>query len=104
MFNDSSLHLVSSSPFTSSALADCLRVINTNDSILLIQNGVWAVNGDQTWQRQLHALCERHQVYVLAEDAALRGIHVLPPFQLIDYETMVSIACENARSVSWFGP
>lgn len=104
MQNVSSLHLVSSSPFTSSALADCLRVITADDSILLIENGVWAINGDQTWQRQLHALCERHRVYVLAEDAALRGIHVLPPFHLIDYETMVAIACEHARSVSWFGP
>lgn len=102
MQNISSLHLVSSSPFTSSALGDCLRVLTAEDSVLLIEDGVWAINGEQSWQRQLHALCEHHAIYVLAEDAALRGIHVLPPFKIIDYETMVAIACEHARSVSWF--
>jgi tRNA 2-thiouridine synthesizing protein B len=102
MPNESSLHLVSSSPFTGSALADCLRVITAADSVLLIENGVWAIHGEQSWQRQLQGLSERHAIYVLAEDAALRGIHVLPPFQLIDYETMVALACEHARSVSWF--
>lgn len=98
---NTTLHLVSSSPFMTSALNDCLRVICPNDSLILIENGVWAVNGDQNWQRQLKTLCEHHFVHVLAEDAALRGIHVLPPFSLIDYETMVSIACEHHRSMSW---
>lgn len=96
------LHIVSASPFITSALADCLRVLQGKDSLLLIENGVWAINGEQNWQRQLQALSDHHRIYVLAEDAALRGIHVLPPFALIDYESMVSIACEHARSVSWF--
>ncbi len=102
MENTSSLHFVSTSPFTSSALADCLRVVNDNDCVILIENGVWAINGDQTWQRQLLTLCDHHHVYVLAEDAALRGIHVLPPFELIDYERMVAVTCEHTRSISWF--
>ena len=99
---NASLHIVSASPFANSALGDCLRLLQGNDSVLLIENGVWAINGVHTWQRQLEGLCTQHRVYALAEDAALRGIHVLPPFELIDYERMVGIACEHARSISWF--
>jgi len=96
------LHIVSASPFSTAALSDCLRVLQDDDSILLIENGVWAINGNHMWQRQLEALCEHHAIYALAEDAALRGIHVLPPFELIDYERMVAITCEHVRSISWF--
>lgn len=102
MENTASLHIVSTSPFVTSALGDCLRVLQGGDCIILIENAVWAVNGDQAWQRQLRALSDHHSVYLLAEDAALRGIHVLPPFSLIDYENMVAIACEHTRSLSWF--
>lgn len=102
MENTATLHIVSASPFATAALADCLRVLQDDDSVLLIENGVWAINGGHTWQRQLEVLCEHHHVYALAEDSALRGIHVLPPFELIDYERMVAITCEHARSISWF--
>lgn len=101
METNNTLHLVSSSPFMTSALNDCLRLICPHDSLLLIENGVWAVNGEQAWQARLRELSDRHKVYVLAEDAALRGIHVLPPFSLIDYETMVAIVCEHHKSISW---
>lgn len=100
--NSATLHLVSTSPFVTTALADSLRVMQGNDSLLLIENAVWAVNGEQTWQRQLLLASHQHQIYVLAEDAALRGIHVLPPFALIDYESMVRLTCEHARTASWF--
>ncbi|CBL45166.1 Uncharacterized conserved protein involved in oxidation of intracellular sulfur [gamma proteobacterium HdN1] len=100
--NNSTLHLVSASPFESPALADCLRVLQGKDSLLLIQNGVWAAHREQSWRAQLQFSSEHHRIYVLAEDAALRGIHVLPPFELVDYEGMVALACEHARSASWY--
>ena len=96
------LHLVSRSPFADQTLTQCLQVLKPQDSIVLLEDATWALKANQPWRQRLSQLSETHAIYVLAEDAALRGIAIDPPFLSVDYEKLVTLSCEHQHSMSWF--
>jgi tRNA 2-thiouridine synthesizing protein B len=96
------LHIVSRSPWSASAFAQCLRVLRPGDALLLTGDGVNAALAGTEPLRALQKLASV-PVHVLAEDCALRGLHALPDgVQGIDYTQFVALACTHERCMSWF--
>ncbi|QKX18378.1 sulfurtransferase complex subunit TusB [Microbulbifer sp. YPW1] len=90
------LHIVSQSPFSGSALNDCLAAFTDGDALLLIEDAVYAANGPTLTQ------LKGKSVYCLQPDAVARGIPVDPAIEAIDETRWVSLCTEHNPIVSWF--
>lgn len=88
------LHTVSKSPFHSDAFASCLRNAADADHILLIEDGVYALLGEQPERR----------LFTLADDVAARGLSdsVSPQVTPVDYDGFVRLAAEASGTQSWY--
>jgi tRNA 2-thiouridine synthesizing protein B len=84
-------------------LHNCLRMLSSGDSLLLIEDGVYLAT-------QLHAdmplralLPAGVTLYALAPDLVARGISVkIPPdFSHIDYAEFVQLCLAHPRVVNW---
>ena len=93
------LHLIKHSPFNSLTLEQCLSYLNTGDGILLLENGVYALN----WQvERLKTLSDSHALYVLESDAITRGFETIPThFIKKDYPGFVDLTLRFQSSISW---
>lgn len=96
------LHIVNRSPFAHSALADCLRVCDAEAGILLIEDGVYAAVADGEWLARIRA--KTPHIYVLAPDAAARGIEtrLAPAATQVDYAGFVALCCDYPGTHSWY--
>ncbi len=94
------LHTVNQSPFDKQALTDCLNRCGKNDSILLIENGVYAALEDG----QFFSNAVVHKIYALEEDVTARGLStkILPQVELIDYAQFVELCTKHSLIQSWF--
>lgn len=94
------LHVVSKSPFSSSALRDCLQCFSEGDVLLLIEDGVYALRHDA-----LQAL-QNSAIYCLEADAAARGQQeltaIISGVKMIDDSGWVNLCTEHNPIVSWF--
>ncbi|WP_295798262.1 sulfurtransferase complex subunit TusB [uncultured Microbulbifer sp.] len=92
------LHIVSKSPYSSSALADCLRTCGNGDAIVLIEDGVYAA---QTGSEKLQDFAGK-AVFCLRADAEARGVAVTATVDEIDEARWVALCTEYRPIVSWF--
>ena len=96
------LHIINKSPFSHSALSDCLRVCTAEAAILLIEDGVYAALRDGEWAKQL--MLAGAAVFVLAPDITARGLdqRIENHFARIDYAGFVELCCSNNPTQSWY--
>ncbi|WHI46755.1 sulfurtransferase complex subunit TusB [Microbulbifer sp. JMSA004] len=94
------LHIVSKSPFTSSALRECLDAFAQDDALLLIEDGTLAL------RHEALETVPNGQVYCLEADAAARGQQQLAAtmdkVEIIDDARWVQLCTEHHPIVSWF--
>lgn len=88
------LHLVASSPFQTSALEDCLEIIQVSDTLVLIGDGVYGVVSPLLSSIPF-------TVYYMAEDALQRGITAGSCCQAANYAQLVDLAAEHPTSHTW---
>lgn len=84
-------------------LYEQLGFASPGDSILLIQNGVLALQSKITLASFV-AKCTAMQIklFALKNDCTLRGIHnQYASIALIDYSGFVSLICEHDKQVAW---
>ena len=92
------LHKISTSPYTNSALSQCLKRITPEDGLLLIQDGVYAIKH----QDSLAKLEELSNLYLLSDDLKARAISVEnPKFNQISYEQFVDLSLQYTKVLSW---
>jgi sulfur relay protein TusB/DsrH len=91
------LHIVSQSPFHNCALDSCLAVAAPADVILLINDGVYAL---QKPTNCLNERIEKNLIFALADDLLARGIS--RPELAIDYNTFVALSCKHNPIHSWY--
>ncbi|SDK15065.1 sulfurtransferase complex subunit TusB [Microbulbifer yueqingensis] len=91
-----SLHIVSKSPFSSTALADCLAAFSEGDALLLIEDGVYALSGRMSESPAVRP------VYCLESDARARGLEIPGAVEAIDDARWVALCTEHNPIVSWF--
>ena len=89
------LFIINKSPFASRALDSCLQVADKGDTILFIEDGVFA--GRLT---NLEKVKEKGIVlYALKADVEARGISSSLP--VVDYDGLVNLV-EKDNTVNWF--
>lgn len=93
----STLHLLSHSPFDDHRLSSCLRLLGTDDALMLTGDAVYALLPDSTWATQLQGL----QVFALSEDLAARGIQPTPQAKPLDYPGFVQCCLDFDKVNSW---
>ncbi|MFJ7284682.1 sulfurtransferase complex subunit TusB [Pseudomonas sp. NPDC099000] len=95
----STLHVLSHSPFGDDRLTSCLRVIGTNDALLLTGDAVYAL---QPGTAPFNALNARPlKLFVLAEDAQARALAIPDAAKAIDYPAFVELSIHYDKVNSW---
>jgi tRNA 2-thiouridine synthesizing protein B len=98
------LHIVNKSPFDRNSLDTCLRMARPSSAILLIEDGVYAVQGNSAAATKLKQAMENHPVYALQPDIQARGVseeNMLDGITLVDYDGFVELATEYDKLQSW---
>lgn len=98
------LHLITRSPFGSSALEDCLRSAGAADGILLMHDAVLAAPISVALPQHLAARFATRRLFALGPDLAARGYagtRLRPGIGLIDDAAFVKLACEHGASLTW---
>lgn len=75
----------------------CLRAISSGDSVLLIEDGVYALMSPD---QKLGILPDNCAVYVLGADAKARGLPVSE--EAIDYDRFVALCVEHDQVLCWY--
>jgi|TARA_B100000315_G_C14584077_1_gene592000 tRNA 2-thiouridine synthesizing protein B len=98
------LHTVNKSPFAQATLRSCLRVVSTEDSILLIEDGVYAALDDASCSELIQQLLPQVAVYALLPDLRARGIEdrIISGIQAIDYHGFVTLTEDHPLVQCWF--
>ena len=93
------LHVISASPYKEQQLTQCLQRISVKDAVILIQDGVYALN--ETFIDQ-HLLPLAGRLYALHEDIIARGLPIDPqPAQSISYDEFVELTLRYDNVLSW---
>ncbi|QFT54668.1 sulfurtransferase complex subunit TusB [Microbulbifer sp. THAF38] len=93
------LHVVSKSPFSCQALHDCLQSLAEGDALLLIEDGVYAL------QHQALQSLHKTKIYCLSADSQARGLQTSSAsdsVEMIDDTRWVQLCTEHNPIVSWF--
>lgn len=96
------LHTVNKSPFSSPALTDCLSFCTSGNSIVLIEDGVYAAVRDTEAATAL--LDSKLRVYAMNIDVEARGLQEKTPkhIELIDDLKLVELCCQHRSVQSWY--
>ena len=94
------LHLVNKSPYDACNLDTASSIMKSDDSLLLIEDGVYGAvkNGKAA------SLLGGHKISVLGPDLAARGISedkLIDGVEIIDYAGFVDLVEANDKVQSW---
>ncbi|MDT3315103.1 sulfurtransferase complex subunit TusB [Pseudomonas sp. rhizo66] len=95
----STLHVLSHSPFGDDRLTSCLRLIGSNDALLLCGDAVYALQPGTVPFTTLQS--RQIKLWVLAEDAQARAIEVPDWAETIDYPAFVELSIHHEKVNSW---
>ena len=98
------LHLINKSPTERNSLDSCLRLAQPGNSILLIEDGVYAALAKAAHAEKISGRLNEFSFYVLGPDVAARGLNDVPLIEgitVVDYEGFVDLVTENDVSQSW---
>ncbi len=89
------LHILSQSPQQSNCFERCLSSIKENDTLLLIENAVYAA----TKIKQTKGF----EIYTIEEDVKIRGLQnkIHPTIKLISYAQFVELSIQHPLSIHW---
>ena len=99
------LHIVNKSPFSSDALASCLRLVKRDCGILLIEDGVYASHAPHPSLEALQRAMADIAVYALSPDRLARGLTddtLIDGIVQVDYPGFVTLVEEYDRTMSWY--
>ena len=98
------LHTVNKSPFLHDTLRSCLRVVSDKDSVLLIEDGVYAALDHTDVSDLLSKALQTVAIYSLLPDLKARGIEerIIAGIQPIDYHGFVSLTEKHSVVQTWF--
>jgi len=96
----SMLHLVNKSPYERNSLDTCVGYVKEGDTLLLIEDGVYAAMSGGKASAKLSGL----DVAVLGPDLAARGIseeRLIDGVAVVDYAGFVDLAAAKDKVQSW---
>lgn len=98
------LHILRHSPTGNASLATCMRVLASGQSVLLIEDAVYALLPGSAALNSLSLLPGEIRLYVLQADLLARGLALddLPPrVKPVGYECMVELSAQSGKVISW---
>lgn len=98
------LHIVNKSPYDRNSLDTCLRLARPDAAILLIEDGVYAVQKNAAASEQVQQALGQHQIYALQPDIQARGLNpdnMIDGISLVDYDGFVKLTTEHDKLQSW---
>jgi len=95
------LHVISSSPFSDNRLSSCLRLLGHGDGLLLCGDGTYAAQPGTSHAEALRALGGGIALFALDEDLEARGLPSADWLQQIDYPGFVALAVRFDKVNSW---
>ncbi|WP_022962648.1 sulfurtransferase complex subunit TusB [Halopseudomonas pelagia] len=98
------LHILRHPPQTDHRFATCLRVLASQQGLLLIEEAIYALLPNSPSVGRLGLLPASVQLYVLESDMLARGLALddLPArVKVVDYNGMVRLCSEYPKVVSW---
>ncbi len=98
------LHTVNKSPFERNSFETCLKFASPGSSLLLIEDGVYAVLKGTSAEAQVREALGSLNVYVLGPDLKARGFaegRVIEGVKVVDYAGFVDLAAENDKVQAW---
>lgn len=98
------LHIVNKSPSERNALDSCLRLAKKGSTVLLIEDGVYAVTKGSVAESKLKAAMTNDiHVYALWPDLEARGMQdtVIDGVKQVDYASFVDLVAANKNVQSW---
>ncbi|MBU0809330.1 MAG: sulfurtransferase complex subunit TusB [Gammaproteobacteria bacterium] len=95
------LHVLSHSPFTDYRLSSCLRILGSQDALLLCGDAVYALQAGSAQRQTLERLPEAIALYALDEDVHARGLAHPARLTLIDYPAFVALSCQYDKVNTW---
>ena len=98
------LHIVNKSPSERNTVDGCLRMAKKGSTILLIEDGVYAVTKGSIVESKIReAMAKDIHVYALWPDLEARGMQdtVIDGIKQVDYAGFVDLVAENKNVQSW---
>ena len=95
------LHILNAAP-GSQAVNNCLHQLSEGEPVVLIGDATYAAIAECETQQTLHAAGA--QLYVLRDDAQLRGVldNLQPNIVIIELAQLVTLTEESPTQFSWF--
>ncbi len=101
----STLHIINKSSFTHNTLRSCIAVCSDQDSLLLIEDGVFGALQGAPDAKALQSLIDRNIiVYALSADVSARALtqKIESKIRLITYEEFVQLTIDHNCTQSWY--
>ena len=98
------LHIVNKSPYERNSFDTCLRLAKADSAILLIEDGIYAVQKNSATSSKMEQALGNHPVYALQPDLQARGVNpdnMIEGISLVDYDGFVKLTTEYDRLQSW---
>ena len=96
------LHTINKSPFSHQILNTCLRFAQSQEPILLYEDGVYAAMAGTELESFISEVINKHPVYALQADLKARGItNLISGIRTIDYTGFVELV-EKHKVNGWF--
>ncbi|PYB76244.1 sulfurtransferase complex subunit TusB [Pseudomonas sp. LB-090624] len=94
------LHVLAHSPFGDERLASCLRLLGTDDALMLCGDAVYALRSGSEPHRQLHDAGLAQRLFALDEDLQARAIGN-DLAKAVDYAGFVELSLQYDKVNSW---
>jgi len=98
------LHILRHSPHSESRFTSCLRAVNANQSLLLIEDAVYGLLPGTSTRNALEYLPASVNLYAMEADLQARGLaldDLSSRIRAVNYAMMVELCAEHAKVVSW---
>lgn len=95
------LHVLSHSPFTDNRLSSCLRLLGSQDGLLLCGDAVYALQAGSAQRQALELMPDAIALYALAEDVQARALERPARLSLVDYPGFVALSCQYDKVNTW---
>ena len=97
------LHIVNKSPMERNALDSAIHMANPGSTILLIEDGVYAVTKGNQVEGKVKEAMKNCTICALWPDLEARGMQdtVIDGIKQVDYAGFVDLVAENKNVMSW---
>ncbi|MDM8547555.1 sulfurtransferase complex subunit TusB [Candidatus Venteria ishoeyi] len=98
------LHTVNKSPFEKNSLETCLSLAKAGSSVLLIEDGVYAVQKGSQADAMISDALKTVNFYVLGPDLDARGMaadNMIDGIKTVDYNGFVDLVADHKAVQAW---